>query len=540
MRNNSRCYPLLVSNLFRYSKSSYPNSQVITYNGDSIKHNSFADVAVRVEKLANALNRLGIKKGDRVATLAMNHQEHLECYLAIPSMGAILHTLNLKLFSDQLSYIIQDAEDKVIIFDAQYSTILETVLDSITHVKYFIAIGDGDFSKLRNVIRYEQLLADEPLGFDWPDLDECDIAALCYTSGTTGDPKGVEYSHRSIYLHTQMINSASCFALTSHDKALILASMFHGLAWGTLYAYWTAGADMLLPGDFLQANHIIKFINAERPTIGIAICAIWKDVLVSAEKIDLDLSSVRILFTGGTAVPRQLVESYYNRYNVKMVQVWGGTESLICTLSFPPKNVIKEEEIDWLIKTGKIVTGIELRITDGKGNVLPNDGEAIGELEVKGSWVATSYFKNANEDRFRDYWYRTGDIGTCTPDGNVQISDRIKDVIKSGGEWISSVELENKIGLHEAVDEVAVVAIPDDKWDERPLVCVTLKEGRSFDPQVLSNWLAPQITRWCLPEHWTQLNKLPKTSVGKVDKKVLRKLFDDNELEVITVQKSSL
>jgi fatty-acyl-CoA synthase len=500
---------------------------------------TFEATALRAEKLANALVKLGVKPEDRVATFGMNHQQHLECYMAIPSMGAVLHTLNVRLFPEQLSYIIKDAEDYIIIFDSILAPMLSAVKDSLKNVKYLISVGPGDCSILeRDILDYEDLIKDEPSGFDWPDLDEYEAASMCYTSGTTGNPKGVVYSHRSIYLHTVMAGSASTLGISASDRALVIVPMFHVNAWGTPYSCWIAGADMLMPKQFLQAKPLLEFINLEKPTIAAGVPTIWNDLLSYAETVELDLSSMRLVVAGGSAVPRKLIEAFKKRYNVRLLQGWGMTEtSPLCALSFPPKDAPEADEIDWLSKTGTIVPGVELRITDEDGTVLPKDGVTVGEFEVRGPWITGSYFKGVDPEKFHDGWLRTGDVGTLDQNGHMQITDRTKDVIKSGGEWISSVDLENTIMLNDAVHEAAVIGIADEKWDERPLACVVLKEGFPFEPKELCEWLAPKVAKWWLPNSWCRLDSIPKTSVGKFDKKVIRKMVENNEIDIVNLDK---
>ncbi len=540
MKSTMQHRPLLVSQLFEYGKSVHPTSEVLTFQGSDISKKSFGETAIRAEKLANALKGLGVKMEDRVATFGMNHQEHLECYLAVPSMGAVLHTLNVRLFPDQLSYIIRDAEDSVIIFDSILTPVLAAVKDSLADVKFLISVGSGDTSSLgREIIDYEDLIKDQPTGYDWPDLDEYEAASMCYTSGTTGNPKGVVYSHRSIYLHTVLIGSASTLGISALDRALVIVPMFHVNAWGTPYACWIGGADMLMPKQFLQAKPLLEFINLAKPTIAAGVPTIWNDLLSYSETTELDLSSMRVVVAGGSAVPRKLIDAFKNRYNVRLLQGWGMTEtSPLCALSFPPKDSAPEDEVDWLSRTGTIVPGVEIRITDEDGTVLPNDGDTVGEFEVRGPWITGSYFKGVDPDKFHQGWLRTGDVGTLDNHGHMQITDRTKDVIKSGGEWISSVDLENTIMLNDDVHEAAVIGIPDDKWDERPLACVVLKENREFNPEALATWLAPKVAKWWLPENWCQMQTIPKTSVGKFDKKVIRKMVQNKEIEIVSVDKS--
>jgi fatty-acyl-CoA synthase len=509
---------------------------VVTFEGESCRRASFAQVADRADRLASALARLGIREGDRVGTFAWNNQEHLEAYMAVPSMGAVLHTLNLRLFPEQLTYITNHAEDRVILVDATLIPLLARVAADLKTVEQFVIMGDGDASALGgNVLSYEELLAAEPGGYDYPELDERSAAAMCYTSGTTGNPKGVVYSHRSTFLHSMAATAGTTFGLTEHDRILPIVPMFHANAWGLPYAGWMAGSDFVMPNRFLQGEPLCKLIMAEKPTVSGAVPTVWNDILAFADKNAdrVDLTSLRLVPCGGSAVPRSLMEAFQERHGVKIIQAWGMTEtSPIAAVATPPKTAPAEEDMDWRVKTGRVVAGVELRITADDGSVLPWDGEAVGEIEVRGPWITGAYYKDDDPEKFHDGWLRTGDVGCVSPEGFIQITDRAKDVIKSGGEWISSVELEGTLMGHPAVKEAAVVGVPDERWDERPLACVVLKDGEAASVEDLKGFLAERVAKWWLPERWTFIDEVPKTSVGKFDKKVLRARYSDGDLDV--------
>ncbi len=531
--------PLLVSGILRHGQNVYGDSRVITITGPAGESTAatFTEVAERSEQLAKALGRLGVGDSDRVGTFLWNNQAHLEAYLGIPAMGAVLHTLNLRLFPEQLAYVINHAEDQVIIVDASIAPLLARVRDQLTTVKHIIVNGAGDASALGDTLSYEELLAAEEPGYDWPTFDERQAAAMCYTSGTTGNPKGVAYSHRSTFLHTFAITSGSSLGINEQDSVLSIVPMFHANAWGTPYGCFLTGADMIMPQQFLQAEPLSNIIALHRPTVSAGVPTIWSDLLRYAQSHEVDLSSLRMITAGGAAVPRRLLERFESELGIEMVQGWGMTEtSPLCSLALPPRGIPPEEEMDWRAKTGRVVPGVEVRVAAEDGSLLPNDGVAVGEFEVRGPWVTGSYYGEPAPECFHDGWLRTGDIGSLDSKGFMQISDRTMDVIKSGGEWISSVELENEVMAHPEVVEAAVIAVPDERWSERPMVAVVLEEGSSATPDELLVFLTERVSRWWLPERWAFIEEVPKTSVGKFDKKVLRSQYAAGSLEVLEIE----
>jgi fatty-acyl-CoA synthase len=533
MLSTMQDYPLTINVIFEHGRRVHSDSEVVTFMGDAARRASYGEMGKRVEQLATALKRLGIKQGDRVGTFCWNSQEHLESYFAIPCMGAVLHTLNLRLFPEQLTYIINHAEDHAIIVDDSLVPLLARIAPELKTVEHFIVVGSGDASALGDVLRYEEIIAAESPGVEWPEIEERSAAAMCYTSGTTGNPKGVVYSHRSTYLHSLAVCSGSTFAFTEYDRILPIVPMFHANAWGLPYAGWFAGSDFIMPGRYLQAEALSRLMMSERPTFAGAVPTIWNDLLRYAETNPVDLSSLRMIICGGSAVPRSLMERFDQRFKVKIIQAWGMTEtSPMCALAYPPKNYQAEQELDWRAKTGRIKHGVELRIMDGD-TILPWDGQSVGEIEVRGPWITASYYGDDTPEKFHDGWLRTGDVGSVDSKGFIQITDRAKDVIKSGGEWISTVELENAIMGHPDVIEAAVIGVPDEKWDERPLACVVLKESSVMTAEHLRAFLAERVAKWWVPERWAFIKEVPKTSVGKFDKKVLRKRREHNELEII-------
>ncbi len=528
---------LNVPYIFRHGRTIHAESKVITWTGDGPVTATYAEVAERADRLADALQRLGARAGDRVGTFCWNNQHHLEAYMAVPSMGAVLHTLNIRLFPEQLAYVINHAADKVIIVDGSLAPVLGEVRHELTTVEHIItvggiAVGDGDDTALGDTLDYDELLAASSPGFDYPDVDEWSAAAMCYTSGTTGKPKGVAYSHRSTYLHSFGVNSARALGLTMNDRLLVIVPMFHANAWGMPYAGWLTGSDMVMPQQYLQAAPLAEIIETTRPTYSGAVPTVLNDLLHN--RPDADLGSLREIVCGGSAVPASLMKAYDDVFGVSVVQGWGMTEtSPLAAIARVPSGVEPGDAMTWRARTGRVLAGVEVRICDDAGNELPWDGEAQGEIEIRGPWITGSYHLDDDEDRFHDGWLRTGDVGSMEPNGFIQISDRAKDVIKSGGEWISSVDLENELMGHPAVVEAAVVGVPDDRWDERPLACVVTADGTTVEPTELVAHLETRVAKWWLPERWTFIGEVPKTSVGKFDKKVLRRQFADGELDVL-------
>ncbi|MGB8329707.1 MAG: long-chain fatty acid--CoA ligase [Polyangiales bacterium] len=531
--------PLLISDLFEHGRRLYAKSRVITVGEGGDRIASYADVADRTEQLAKSLIKLGVGREDRVGTFCWNSQEHLEAYFAISSMGAVMHTLNIRLFPEQLAFVINHAQDKAIIVDDNLIPLLAKVAKEIKTVEHIIVVGSGDDTPLREASRatlhrYEELLTSESPGIDWPVLDERAPASMAYTSGTTGDPKGVVYSHRSTLLHSYGITSGAVTGLNENDTILTIVPMFHANCWGLPYAGWWVGADFLQPTCFLQPEPLVAMIERHRPTFAGAVPSIWTGVLHYGEHKDIDLSSFRLVICGGSAVPDSLMRAFEERYGVTILQLWGMTEtSPLGTIASVPRGVAHEEAWRCRARTGRPVAGIELRTVDDRGHTLPWDGTSVGEIEVRGPWVTGSYYGVEAPERFHDGWLRTGDVGFVDERGYAQITDRAKDVIKSGGEWISSVELENTIIAHPEVAEAAVVGVPDDKWDERPLACVVRKKGSTVSPEELRTYLEGKVASWWLPERWAFVEEIPKTSVGKFDKKVLRNQHAAGELTVV-------
>src|SRR5947209_20047227 len=525
-------FALTTQHILERMRRIYGASEVITLTDGGVERANYAAVTDRVDRLCSALSALGVSDGDRVATLGWNSQRHLECYLAIPSMGAVLHTLNLRLFPEQLTYIVNHAEDTVIFVDDSVVSMLEPLVPQLDTVRHYVVMGDGDCGSLPNAHRYEDLLAEQQPGFDYPELDDRQAAGLCYTSGTTGNPKGVLYSHRSNLLHAFATCLADAVGLTASDRVLPIVPMFHANAWGLPYAAGLIGSDLVMPGRFLQAEPLAELIEGERVTVAGAVPTIWMDLLRHADSGAPDLSSLRTVMCGGAAVPLSLMRAFEERHDVRIIQAWGMTEmSPLGTVARPPAGVDDDEHWQLRDTAGRIIPFVEARLIGDDDTEVPWDGRSTGELEVRGPWIARDYYNDpSGADKFDSGWLRTGDIASIDERGFDEISDRAKDVIKSGGEWISSVELEGELMAHPAVVEAAVISRPDERWSERPLACVVRDEQSSVTAEELRDHLRSRVAKWWIPEDFAFIEAVPKTSVGKFDKKVLRQQLADGEL----------
>ena len=532
MHTTMQDYPLTIGAILRHGRTIHGKSQVIAVEDGARVATSFATVAARAEQLAAALARLGVRRGDRVATLGFNTRAHLEAYLAVPAMGAVMHTANPRLFADELVYTIAHAGDKVILADAALADTVAQLLPRLPTVEHVVVIGHGETSALPAAPRYEALLAAEAPRFDWPEVDERDPAVICYTSGTTGNPKGVVYSHRALWLHSLAMTSAAACALHERDRVMPVVPMFHANGWGLPYAAWLVGADLVLPGRNVGAAAVCGLIEGERVTFAAGVPTVWADVLRHTEQAPCNLGSLRMILCGGAALPRALLERFEARHGVQIIQAWGMTETgPLAALAFPPRHSLGDAPTDWRARTGRILPGVEVRLV-GPDGVLPWDGAAVGEIEVRGPWVTGRYHHDPMPEKFDDGWLRTGDIGCLHANGFLQITDRAKDVIKSGGEWISSVELETALMAHPEVVEASVIGVPDDRWTERPLACVVRRAESTVTGEELRAFLATRVARWWLPERWSFVSEIPKTSVGKFDKKRLRALREAGKLAI--------
>jgi fatty-acyl-CoA synthase len=538
MYSTMHSFPLTITAILRHATSVHGARKVTTSTGDGYREHTYAELGQHTAQLANALRRIGVTGDQRVATFMWNNFEHLAAYLAVPAMGAVLHTLNIRLFPEQIVYVANEAEDQVVLVDVSLANVLAPILADLKTVHTVIAVGEGDTAALeesgKTVLRYADVVAGESEEFDWPDIDENSAAAMCYTSGTTGNPKGVVYSHRSSYLHTMANCTGNALSISASDCVIPIVPMFHANAWGLPYAALMAGADLVLPDCHLDAKSLIDMIEKLRPTVAGAVPTIWNDVMHHLEKDSHDVSSLRLVACGGSAVPVSLMRTFEEKHGVQIRQLWGMTEtSPMATMAWPPPDTPEHQHWAFRATQGQPVCGVEARIVDDDGKVLPNDNEAVGEVEVRGPWITSSYYKSQDESKFDSGWLRTGDVGRIDERGFITLTDRSKDVIKSGGEWISSVDLENALFEHPDVIEAAVVAVPDERWQERPLAVVVAREGSDVKAEDLRKFLADKVVRWWLPERWTFVDEIPRTSVGKYDKKTIRSRYAEDVYEVI-------
>ncbi|MEV1287800.1 long-chain fatty acid--CoA ligase [Micromonospora sp. NPDC049679] len=543
MRSTMMDAPLQVSRILAHGSTVHADAEVVTWTGAEPRRMTYAEVGVAAAQLAHALrDDLGVTGDQRVATFMWNNVEHLVAYFAVPSMGAVLHTLNIRLFPDQIAYIANHAEDRVVLVDATLIPLLAKVLPEMTTVEHVVVVGGGDPAPLLAagggriaVHSWAELLSDKPERFDWPEVDERDAAALCYTSGTTGNPKGVAYSHRSIWLHSLQVCMPEGFGLGPADRELAIVPMFHAMSWGLPYAAFISGASLIMPDRFLQAAPIAAMMATERPTLAAAVPTIWNDLLAYLDANPTDTSSVKEAIVGGAACPPALMHAFAERHNIQVIHAWGMTEmSPLGSVSRPPAGATGDEAWRYRYTQGRVPAGVGARIVGPLGEEMPADGEAVGELEVRGPWITGRYVGEDEPDpeKFRDGWLRTGDVGTLSANGYLTLTDRAKDVIKSGGEWISSVELENELMAHPAVLEACVVGVPDERWDERPLATVVVREGATVTADELRDFLGERVAKWQLPERWAFIEAVPKTSVGKFDKKRLRASYAEGGLDV--------
>lgn len=527
-------YPLTTNSILQRARMLYSRKEIVCRDYNGIFRYSYSDFYNRACRLANVLDNLGIKRGDRVATLAWNTHRHLELYFAVPGIGAVLHTLNLRLFQEQLIYIINHAEDQVIFVDQDLVPLLEAIKDRINTVKHFIIMSDSKEppqTSLSPVSSYEELLAGASSTYEFPkDLDEWSTAAMCYTTATTGDPKGVAYTHRAIFLHSFACLATDMMGLGERDTVMAVVPMFHANAWGMPFAATWTGSKQVYPGSRPDPTALCQLIQDEKVTVTAGVPTIWMGILHASERQKYDFSSVKCFICGGSAIPPALMKAYDEKLGIPIVHAYGMTETTpLVTLSRTKSYMDQwplEEQYAVRVKQGVVAPGLEIRVVGENGEDLPHDGKTMGELLVRGPWIAGEYYKNPEKSAecMKDGWLYTNDIVTIDPEGYISICDRSKDLIKSGGEWISSVDMENTIMGHPAVAEAAVIAMPHEKWDERPMACVVLKPDHKdkIKEEDIISYLAGKMAKWMLPDKVVFIDEIPKTSVGKFNKKELR------------------
>jgi fatty-acyl-CoA synthase len=534
-------HPLLIRHIFDRMEQLHGDKRIVTRTPDGDRTATYAEVTERVRRLARALERLGVGRGDAVGTIMMNSQAHAELYLAVPLIGAVLHTINPRLFRDQLAYIVNDAADKVLVVDRALVGAANAVADAVPTVEHLVIhddAGEGEAAYDVPVHDYEHLVTSAEPVAGFPDLDETTPAAACYTSGTTGEPKGVVYTHRSIYLHTFGICMPDAIGLGEADVVMPVVPQFHAMAWGNVHAAAMVGADLVMPSRFMDAESIADLLSSHRVTLTAAVPTVWNSLRALLEQPDAreryDLSALRAVIIGGSALPAALLEFFEEEYGVPVLHAWGMTETspigTVARLTRALGDADADTRMHRRLTQGRAVAGIDLRVISSEDMTtpVPWDGKTVGEIEVRGPWVTDRYANVEDPDRFHDGWLRTGDVAVMHPDGYVEIVDRTKDLIKSGGEWISSVELENTLMGHPDVIEAAVIAIPDEKWDERPMAVVVPRQGANVNAESLEDFLRDKVASFWLPDRYEVVEEIPKGATGKFSKIELRRRYVEN------------
>jgi len=531
--------PLMISSLIRHADRYHGDAEIVSRTIEGPIHRyAYRDAHTRARKLARALVRLGAKEGDRVATLAWNGYRHFELYYAISGMGAITHTINPRLFHDQLVYIVNHAEDTIVFFDLSFVALAEKLAPACKTVKHWVAMTDAAHlpqAKIPGLICYEEMLAAESDDFDWPAFDEKTAASLCYTSGTTGNPKGVLFSHRSTVLHAFAISLPDTKNLSAMSSALVIVPMFHVNAWGIPYAAPMVGAKLVFPGAALDGKSLYELLEAEAVDSTSAVPTVWMGLLNYLQQHGLKFSTLKTTTVGGAACPPAMMKMLSEQFGVQVSHGWGMTEmSPVGTINAPKgkhRRQSPEDRLACALKQGRPLYGVEIKIIDAEGKELPRDGMSAGNIVVRGPWVMRRYYKDEGGDPLTpDGWLNTGDVGSIDADGYLQITDRSKDVIKSGGEWISSIELENIAVGHPAVAEAAVIGVPDARWGERPLLVVVRRAGSELTRDAMLKFYEGKVAKWWLPDDVVFVDELPHTATGKLSKLTLRQQFKDYQL----------
>ena len=531
--------PLLISHLIEYAALNHSEVEIVSRTVEGPVHRyTYKDCATRSRQLAKSLEKLGVEQSDRIATLAWNGYRHVEIYYAVSGMGAVCHTINPRLFPEQIVYIVNHAEDKYIFTDLTFVPLIESIIDQIPQVKGFVIMTDEanmPQTTLPNVICYENLLATSDDDYKWPVFDERTASSLCYTSGTTGNPKGVLFSNRSTVLHSYAVCAPDALGLSNMETILPVVPMFHVNAWGIPYAAAMCGAKMVLPGARMDGEALFELMESEQVTLSAGVPTIWMMLLGYMKENNKKLTSMKRTIIGGAAAPKAMIETFEKDYNVNVVHAWGMTEmspiGTACNLKKKHTGLSWDEKIDLSLKQGRAIYGVDMKIVDGTGKKLPWDGKAFGNLLVSGPWITSGYFKGEGGDAVDDDdWFDTGDVATIDADGYMQITDRSKDVIKSGGEWISSIDVENEAVGCPGVAEAAVIAVPHPKWDERPLLLVVKQKGAEVKREDVIEHLKRSIAKWQLPDDIVFVDELPHTATGKILKLELRAKYRDYQL----------
>ena len=531
--------PLLISSLIRHASTYHSDTQIVSrLTEGGIHRYTYADAHKRSRQLANALVKLDIKPSDRVGTLAWNGFRHFETYFAASGMGAILHTINPRLFPEQIAYIVNHGDDQYVFFDITFAPLIDGLSPHCKNVKGWVAMTDRAHMpamKTMDVLCYEDLVAAESDNYEWPIFDENTASSLCYTSGTTGNPKGVLYSHRTTILHSYAIALPDVMSLSARDVILPVVPMFHVNAWGTPYACAMVGAKIVFPGAGLDGASLYELFENEGVTMSAGVPTVWLGLLNYVKQNNLKFTTMNRTVIGGSACPPAMIKTFQDDYGVRVLHAWGMTElSPLGTLNtFKEKHFKMSEAERFAIqqKQGRVIFGVEMKIVGGDGKALPHDGKAFGDLLVRGPWIVGEYFKSEGGNPLTpDGWFPTGDVATIDPDGFMQITDRSKDVIKSGGEWISSIDLENLAIAHPDVAEAAVIGILHPKWDERPLLIVVKKPGATISKEELLKFFDGKIAKWWMPDDVAFVDQLPHTATGKLLKTKLREDFKDYRL----------
>ena len=537
MLGNMMTEPLLISGILEHAIQNNSKTEIVSKRVEGDIHRySILDAAKRSKQLANALVNLGVKEGDVLGTMAVNGYRHFELYFGISGIGAVLHTLNPRLFPEQIDFIVNHAEDKYLFIDLPFIPIIEAVAKNLKNVKGFIVLCDKENlpkdSKLENLICYEELIKEESEEFVWPTFDENTASSLCYTSGTTGDPKGVLYSHRSTILHAWYSSAGNAMNLNSKSVVLPVVPMFHVNAWGVPYAASMLGCKLVFPGPFTDGESIYELINGEGVNNLLGVPTVWLGLLNYLDEKDITLKNVNSVLVGGSAAPKSMIKDFQEKHNVFLLHGWGMTEmSPLGTLNQDTAEMDLmdlDDRYELQTSQGKAIYGCQIKIVNDEGDTLPNDGKTFGRLMVKGPAIIERYYKST-ESALENGWFDTGDVSTISPDGYMRIVDRSKDVIKSGGEWISSIDVENAAMAHDEVQEAAVIGVPHPKWTERPLLIVVPPEGKTPDKKDIIKSLEGKIAKWWIPEDCVFVEEIPHTATGKISKKDLRERFKEYE-----------